>query len=103
MVDPSTATAVTAEQAAALLRELAGIQMLLVARLATNTEGPVSPQARAPEDRLLTPQEAAARLGVTVRWFYRHADNLPFTRRLSPRTLRFSEGGIARYLAQRRS
>lgn len=56
----------------------------------------------APEkDRLLTPEEAAEMLGQNVRWLYRRASNLPFTRRLSRKSLRFSEKGLRRWLATR--
>lgn len=54
------------------------------------------------EDRLLTPIEAAERLGVSSRWLYRHAGSLPFTRRLSRKVLRFSEAGLNRYLDGRK-
>jgi predicted DNA-binding transcriptional regulator AlpA len=57
----------------------------------------------APEkDGLLSPEEAAAILGQNVRWLYRHADKLPFTRRISRKNLRFSEGGLRRWLAARK-
>ena len=46
------------------------------------------PDARSP-DRLLTVQEAAVRLRMSVDWVYRHAECLPFTRRQGRRTLRF--------------
>ena len=49
-------------------------------------------------DRLLTPQEAAVILGKDVRWLYRHAKKLPFTRRLNRKTLRFSEPGLRRWI-----
>ncbi len=52
------------------------------------------------EDRLLTPDEAGERLGVTVPWLYRHAKTLPFTRRLG-RAVRFDEGALTRWLATR--
>jgi predicted DNA-binding transcriptional regulator AlpA len=54
-------------------------------------------------DRLLTPSEAASLLNVSPRWLYRHAKNLPFTRRLSPKALRFSEAGLLRYRATKKS
>jgi predicted DNA-binding transcriptional regulator AlpA len=54
-------------------------------------------------DRLLTPAEAAERLGVTPTWMYRHARTLPFTRRLSRKVLRFSESGLRRWQAARLS
>ena len=58
---------------------------------------------RAPEkERLLTPEEAAEILGQDVRWLYRHANELPFTRRINRKNLRFSEAGLRRWLAARK-
>lgn len=59
------------------------------------------PSAPAPEDRLLTVEQAAGRMGVSVPWLYRHARRLPFARRLGARTLRFSEASLTAYLARR--
>lgn len=52
--------------------------------------------------RLLTARETAPRLGVSVRWLYRHAATLPFARRLSDRALRFDEAGLLAWLERRR-
>ena len=52
-------------------------------------------------DRLLTVGEAAALLGVSVKWLYRHAGRLPFARRLSPKVLRFSEVGLRKWTDRR--
>ncbi len=52
-------------------------------------------------DRLLSPKEAATRLGVGVRWLYAHADEIPGTKRLSRRMLRISKRGLERFLAAR--
>jgi hypothetical protein len=49
-------------------------------------------------DRLLTPQVAAARFGVTKRWLLDHADEIPGVRRLSRKIVRFSERRLARFL-----
>jgi predicted DNA-binding transcriptional regulator AlpA len=54
-------------------------------------------------DHLLNPKEAAARLNVTVKWLYRHAKQLPFTKRLSRKALRFSEQGLQRWLTAKRA
>ena len=61
------------------------------------------PEAPQPEpDRLLKVKEAAMRIGVAVDTLYRNADDYPFTRRTEhPRTLRFSERGIADWVATR--
>jgi hypothetical protein len=53
-------------------------------------------------DRLLTPEDAAARLGVGVRWLYRHADQFTFTRRLTRKCLRFAERGLTAYIEKGR-
>ena len=60
------------------------------------------PSASRTEADLLTVVEAAALLGVSARWLYRHAKDLPFARKLSRKCLRFSRTGIARWLATRR-
>lgn len=67
---------------------------------ANGTGGSGSAPSR--EDRLLTVEEAAQRLGVAPRWLYRHARTLPFTRHLSRKALRFSEAGLHRWLETRR-
>lgn len=65
---------------------------LVVARL----DGRASPPA---EDRLLDVHGAARLLGVTPRWLYRRAKHMPFMRKLSDGTLRFSWLGLQRYIA----
>jgi excisionase family DNA binding protein len=55
--------------------------------------------ARAEKDTLLTPEQAAAAMGVSRRWVYRHAAKLPFTRRISRKNLRFSEAALCRWMA----
>ena len=54
------------------------------------------------EDRLMKPKELAERLGTSMDCVYRHWQELPFTVKLSPRQLRFSERGLEQYLDQRR-
>ena len=80
----------------AVLAQLLALQARIVARMATaatgGDEGP---------DRLLTVKQAAPILGMSEDWLYRNADRLPFTRRTGRRTLRFSERGLTRYLADR--
>ena len=72
----------------------------LAARVAArlqNGNGHHPPEA---PDRLLTADEAAKRLGVKIRWIYGH--DLPFVVRLPrSRAVRFSERGIAKWLARR--
>jgi len=61
----------------------------------------MTPEPQAPE-RLLTPEDAAARLGVTVRWLYRHSGKFTFTRKLSRKVLRFHEAGLLRFIERGR-
>jgi len=49
-------------------------------------------------DQLLTAQQVAARLAISVKVVYRRAGRWPFTRRLSPGILRFSERGLQQWL-----
>ena len=56
----------------------------------------------APPDELLTAAATAPRVGMSRRWVYLHADELPFTRRLPGGALRFSSKGIDRWLATRK-
>lgn len=82
----------------ALLSQVAALQSALAARLLSVQD---HRQSGPSEDRLLTVEEAASRLGTSEDWLYRHAPKLPFTVRLAPRQLRFSSQGIERYLRTR--
>jgi len=57
-------------------------------------------QQGGPEE-LLTAEEAARRLGVSVDWLYRRARSLPFVKKLSRKVTRYSAEGIAAYLSAR--
>ena len=56
----------------------------------------------ADKESLLTPDDAANLLGVNRRWLYRHANTLPFARRISRKNLRFSEAGLRRWIAAKK-
>ncbi len=114
LADPTAVREVSSDQAAALLGRLSSVQAILVERLAclrpAVAEVPAAPTAHAlaakppawSEADLLTVHEAAALLRVSARWLYRHSRNLPFSRRLSRKVLRFSRSGITRWLATKR-
>lgn len=51
--------------------------------------------------RLLTAEEVAKMLGVTKRWVQRRARRLPFARRISVRSVRYSEAGLKRWMTNR--
>ena len=53
-------------------------------------------------DRLLTAEEAAEMLSMSTDWLYRNAKKLPFTRKLGPKMLRFSQQGIVKWLPTRK-
>jgi len=55
------------------------------------------------QDSLLDAEQAAEILAVSQDWLYRHANRLPFTRKLAPRVLRFSYQGIQKYLSTRKN
>ena len=85
-----------------LIGEAEALRAMLWAKLQAPA-APMPPERpEAALDRLLTAEEAAERLGVSKRWVYTHADSLPFTRRLSGGTLRFSERGLQRWQESRR-
>lgn len=73
-----------------LLGELEEIRCTAMARLTT-------PAAFQRPDELLTVEEAAGRLGLSVDYLYRSHSRFPFTRRMG-RSLRFSSLGIDEYI-----
>lgn len=62
---------------------------------------PGTPPASTNGERMLSAEEVAERLGVSVRWCYDHQDQLG-GKRLSRRCLRFPEVGVRRYVERRR-
>lgn len=103
VADPRRAHELSAAEAAALLIELASLQAAVAARLsATPAVSPAS-ISDSNSDRLLTAEEVAERLQRSIDWVYRQAKHWPFTRRLTRRTVRFSEAGLQRFLGQRRA
>jgi hypothetical protein len=98
--DPSRALRVSREQAATLLIALAPVQRALeLAALAPRAVDESGPDG--PPDRLLDAQQVGGRLGLTVEQVYRRAARWSFTRRPSEGTLRFSERGLERFLAEK--
>jgi len=87
-----------------LLAEVEAIRARLWSRLHRPSGSTPSTNGSPPPplpDQLLTADEAGAILAVDKRWLYDHANDLPFTRRLSPGKLRFSERGLERWLRTR--
>ena len=98
LADPGRINALSVEEAALLLAQVAAIQAGLAVRIASAGQSNSAPR-RQEDDRLISVEDAAERLGVTTRWMYRHAGHLPFSRRLSRKALRFSELGLKRWQA----
>lgn len=89
-----TARAVPLEDVPELLGALEKARAALWARLlGPRDETP-------PHDRLLTIDEAAARLAVAKNWLRRRSE-LPFVVRLSEGNVRYSEQGIERFIQRR--
>jgi predicted DNA-binding transcriptional regulator AlpA len=78
--------------------ECAAILVTLAERLAALAERLAAEER---PDHLLTAQEAAARLSVSVDWLYDRAERLPFTVKLSEQVLRFSSLGLEAYIRTR--
>jgi excisionase family DNA binding protein len=102
LADPERAQALTREQVTEVLGQLERLRAFLWAMLSAPPAAAPPPTSASSPDHLLTADEAAVRLGVSRRWIYRKADELPFTRRLSGGTLRFSARGLERWKEGRR-
>lgn len=102
--DPDRIEDLPREDLPELLSELEGLRARLQLRLSRPPTGRENGREEAPrtDDRLLDVEEVADRLDVTERYVYDRADDWPFTRRISPRKLRFSEEGLYRWLEARR-
>ena len=85
-----------------LLAQLTSVEAERLMLLAQLIALDVARTLHAPDDRLLTVQEASSILGVTVDWLYRHAKDFRFTVRLGPGQVRFSNLGIQDYLRKQR-
>jgi len=113
LADPARAEALPPERLVEVLGDVERLRALLWTQLVTGSttrpgdsaDSPVASSdgygaSRGP-DRLLTVDEAAEILAVDARWLYDRSDSLPFAKKLAPRTLRFSERGLRRWLETR--
>lgn len=102
---PERVSEVPVEQIPVLVAELASEQAALSAMQGVLTARLLVAPAEHPSgdagDRLLTAEEVAGVLGVTKRWVQRRARRLPFSRRISVRSVRYSEAGLKRWMANR--
>lgn len=79
---------------------VAGVYRLVILELQGLASNGTAAAVDAPST-LLTAQEAARALGVTVEWLYRRSKRLPFTRHLDKRTTRYDPQGLAAWAARR--
>lgn len=103
VADPDQLEAITIEDIPELLGVLESVRVRLEKRFMALSPPTVEQELAGEPDRLLTATEVAERLSVEPRWLYDHFDQLPFGKRLSDRTLRFSQRGLERWLAMRAS
>jgi len=89
----------TEEELVALRQEASGLVAHLDTLLALHRQVRAE-TGRTEQDRLLSPEEAADQFGVTRRWLLEHADDIPGSRRLSRKLIRFSERGVTRFLTK---
>lgn len=101
--EPGKVDSLSQSEAAALLVQLASLQAAIAARLGVADSGAGVGSKPTEEDRLLTAEDVAKHFGRSVEWVYRQAKHWNFTRRVTRRTLRFSEAGLQRFLAHRRA
>jgi predicted DNA-binding transcriptional regulator AlpA len=100
-LDPGDVAHLSPECLPGLLAALAALQGAVAARLVAPAL--VRSDGRSVgNDCLLSATEAAKRTGMSTRWLWKHADTLPFARRIG-RAVRFSPAGIEKWLATRKS
>ncbi len=102
VADPSRLEDLPEEDLVDVVAELERLRARAWGRLSRPSGNGGADGRRQPDpDQMLTVKEAAEILGVEERWLYDRSDSLPFARKLAPRTLRFSERGLYRWLETR--
>lgn len=99
--DPSRVADLDPADVPDLLASLEALRGRLWARLHAGRDTEPAPDPTPRDDRLMDAGEVADRLGVDKGYVYDHHDDWPFTRRISPRKLRFSERGLASWMETR--
>ena len=81
----TTPNEISLDQLPVLVADLARAQAALLIAASHRSASVHRDLDRPADDRMLGAGEAAAMLGVSVRWLYRHAKQLPFTRPIAPK------------------
>jgi hypothetical protein len=78
---------------------------LLGAGMAVHDNQERVPSMVAPNEELLTPEQAIEAIGgcVGAKWLYRHTKGLKFRRDLSRKVVRFERAGLLRWAAAKRA
>lgn len=99
---PGRAMELGPAEAVILLAQVGALEAVLRARLVAAAQNGGRPDGAGP-DEMLTAELAARRTGMSRRLLYKRAKagELPFARRVSARSVRFSARGIERWLARR--
>ena len=96
--NPQRVAEIPPEAIAAMRGELARLDTLLLTRLFSGDNSKM--ETGRDGDRLLSTKEAAAKLGTSADWLYRHSRTLPFVVHIGRKVL-FSEAGVEKYIRQR--
>jgi len=95
--EPSCARRLSPETIATLLARCGAAQGALLAALASSSCDGQTPKL---ENRLLTVDDAAAKLAVKPEWLYRRGKQLGLAVKLGDGTLRFSNQALDRYILE---
>lgn len=85
----------SADELPEFLGDIETVRVTAMSRISAPSATPQQP------DRLLSADEAAARLGISKDYLYRHHAEYPFARRIGRRVL-FSSVGLESYIGQKR-
>jgi excisionase family DNA binding protein len=85
------------------LPDVLGLLEAAKARCWARLTAPPPPPRTGDPGRMLSVREAAARLGLSPDYLYRHQHQLPFMQKVGTRTIRCPEAALARWQASRRS
>ena len=99
MTDQAGAVALLRALLAATTADQLTVPRSALAALMAPDAAPDGPASRVPH--LMTPDQVAARLGVTVGHLYHIWREIPGAVKLSARSLRFTPDGVNQYVAQR--
>jgi len=86
-------------------RALAPLLTAIAARMASTQADTIEPTAMPTDagDVMLSTSEAGAILNRSTKWLYRHRTNLPFARKIGPRSYVWSRNELQKWLSRQRA